>query len=189
MLNPVLRKACLAAAALCAVTLGGCRGEEPEPPPVATPSFSVPQARVPHGSPVEVTYKFVVAKDAAEAHGKFPRFCAFSGCRQRTALGRRPRSARAHLAVEAGTGHRIHEDDVRADRPARRPDKSPDGALFQRIGLPSPARRNQSRPALLRRRDDRSGETYRGHFRDVQGRVASGGNAARQRRRRVAVDA
>jgi len=64
MLNPVLRKACLAAAVVCAVTLAGCRREEPEPPPVATPSFSVPQARVPHGSPVEVTYKFIVAKDA-----------------------------------------------------------------------------------------------------------------------------
>ena len=77
MLNPVLRKACLAAAALCAVTLGGCRGEEPEPPPVATPSFSVPQPRVPHGSPVEVTYKFVVAKDAPKITENFRVFVHF----------------------------------------------------------------------------------------------------------------
>ena len=77
MLNPVLRTACLAAAALCAVTLAGCRGEEPEPPPVATPSFSVPQARVPHGSPVEVTYKFVVANDAPKLTEDFRVFVHF----------------------------------------------------------------------------------------------------------------
>lgn len=77
MLNPVLRKACLATAALCAMTLAGCRGEEPEPPPVATPSFSVPQARVPHGSPVEVTYKFVVANDAPKITEDFRVFVHF----------------------------------------------------------------------------------------------------------------
>ena len=41
-----------------------CGREEPEPPPVATPSFSVSHKRVPLGSPVEVTYKFVVASNA-----------------------------------------------------------------------------------------------------------------------------
>ncbi len=77
MLNPVFRKACLAAAALCAVTLAGCQREEPEPPPVATPSFSVSQARVPHGSPVEVNYKFVVAKDAPKITEDFRVFVHF----------------------------------------------------------------------------------------------------------------
>ena len=56
--------ACLALAVLSVATTSACRREEPEPPPVATPSFSVNQTRVPLGSPVEVTYKFVVAKDA-----------------------------------------------------------------------------------------------------------------------------
>jgi hypothetical protein len=60
----VRRMACLAAAGLCAGSVAACRRKQPEPPPVATPSFSVSQTRVPLGSPVEVTYKFVVAPDA-----------------------------------------------------------------------------------------------------------------------------
>ena len=56
--------ACLAAAGLCAAGVAACRRKQPEPPPVATPSFSVSQTRVPLGSPVEVTYKFTVAPDA-----------------------------------------------------------------------------------------------------------------------------
>ena len=46
------------------LTAAACGGEEPEPPPVATPSFSLSHNRVPLGSPVEVTYKFVVAPNA-----------------------------------------------------------------------------------------------------------------------------
>jgi hypothetical protein len=60
----VRRMACLAAAGLCAASVAACRRKQPEPPPVATPSFSVSQTRVPLGSPVEVTYKFIVAPDA-----------------------------------------------------------------------------------------------------------------------------
>jgi hypothetical protein len=54
----------MAVAALCLSGATACRRKQPEPPPVAVPSFSVSQPRVPLGSPVEVTYKFVVAKDA-----------------------------------------------------------------------------------------------------------------------------
>lgn len=54
----------LALAVLWCVTAVACAREEPEPPPVATPSFTASQTRVPLGSPVEVTYKFVVASDA-----------------------------------------------------------------------------------------------------------------------------
>jgi hypothetical protein len=56
--------ACLAAAGLCAASVAACRRNQPQPPPVATPSFSVSQTRVPLGSPVEVSYKFTVAPDA-----------------------------------------------------------------------------------------------------------------------------
>jgi hypothetical protein len=56
--------ACVAAAGICAASVAACRRKQPEPPPVATPSFSVNQTRIPLGSPVEVTYKFVVAPDA-----------------------------------------------------------------------------------------------------------------------------
>jgi len=58
------RSAALALAAICVAGFGACRRKTPEPPPVATASFSVSQTRVPLGSPVEVTYKFVVAPDA-----------------------------------------------------------------------------------------------------------------------------
>jgi hypothetical protein len=49
--------------ALSAVTAGGCRQPATEPP-VAVPSVSLNHARVPVGSPVEVTYGFKVAGDA-----------------------------------------------------------------------------------------------------------------------------
>jgi len=67
--------ACVILVALAAAT--GCRGEEPEPPPVATASFSVKETRVPLGSPVEVTYKFVVAPTAPAIGENFRVFVHF----------------------------------------------------------------------------------------------------------------
>ncbi len=52
----------LAAAALSSVS--ACRGKEPETPPVATPSLTLTHDRVPAGSVVDATYKWVVASDA-----------------------------------------------------------------------------------------------------------------------------
>src|SRR5881392_1205709 len=74
---PVRRMACLAAAGLCAVSVAACRRKQPEPPPVATPSFSVSQSRVPLGSPVEVTYKFTVANDAPKIAENYRVFVHF----------------------------------------------------------------------------------------------------------------
>jgi hypothetical protein len=74
----ILREwALVALAVLCVTTAAGCRREEPEPPGVATPSFSVSQTRVPLGSPVEVTYKFTVAKDAPAISEDFRVFVHF----------------------------------------------------------------------------------------------------------------
>jgi hypothetical protein len=70
-------KACLALALFCALSASACRREEPEPPGVATPSFSVKQTRVPLGSPVEVNYKFVVAPDAPKISENFRVFVHF----------------------------------------------------------------------------------------------------------------
>jgi hypothetical protein len=60
-------------------TSGGaaCRRQDPDAPPVATPSFHVKQTRVPLGSPVEVTYKFVVAKDAPKIGENYRVFVHF----------------------------------------------------------------------------------------------------------------
>jgi hypothetical protein len=69
--------ACVAVVAVCALTAAGCRKEEPEPPGVATPSFSANQTRVPLGSPIEVTYKFVVANDAPKINEDFRVFVHF----------------------------------------------------------------------------------------------------------------
>ena len=46
-----------------AVAVGGCR-KSANVPPVATPSLTVSQTRVPLGSPLELTYEFKVAADA-----------------------------------------------------------------------------------------------------------------------------
>src|ERR1700732_3215544 len=60
----VRRMACVAVAGLCAAGMAAFHPHKTAPPPVATPSFSVNQTRVPLGSPVEVTYRFTVAPDA-----------------------------------------------------------------------------------------------------------------------------
>ena len=77
MTTLVRRSLVAAAATLSAVSLAACAGKEPEPPPVATPSFIVKQTRVPLGSPIEVTYKFAVAPDAAPVKENFRVFVHF----------------------------------------------------------------------------------------------------------------
>lgn len=55
------------AAALAALALSpACGRKEPEEPPVATPSVTLNHDRVPIGSPVKLTYKFVVAPGAPD---------------------------------------------------------------------------------------------------------------------------
>jgi hypothetical protein len=49
---------------LALVTLAACHGKQANEPAVATPSLSFSKPRVPIGSAVAVTYKFVVAPDA-----------------------------------------------------------------------------------------------------------------------------
>jgi hypothetical protein len=51
-------------AVLVALTTTACSREEPSAPPVATPTVTVSHDRAPAGSPIELTYKFVVANDA-----------------------------------------------------------------------------------------------------------------------------
>src|SRR5437773_47122 len=53
--------------ALVVVAMGvsiGCRRHEPPAPGVATPSVTLQREKVPLGSPIDITYKFVVAPDA-----------------------------------------------------------------------------------------------------------------------------
>ena len=47
--------------------VAGCGEKGPPAPPVATPSVNLSHDRVPIGSPIEITYKFVVAGDATFA--------------------------------------------------------------------------------------------------------------------------
>jgi len=44
--------------------VGACRRKEPPTPPVATPGLTLNHDKAPLGSPVDVTYRFVVANDA-----------------------------------------------------------------------------------------------------------------------------
>jgi len=48
---------------ILAVALAGC-GTSSKQPPVATPAVAVNHARVPLGSPLEITYEFRIAADA-----------------------------------------------------------------------------------------------------------------------------
>jgi len=49
---------------LAALLFAGCRSEAPAAPPMATPTLTLNHDRAPAGSPIEITYKFVVANDA-----------------------------------------------------------------------------------------------------------------------------
>ena len=54
----------IVAAAAVALSVSGCHRKEAPAPPMATPSIAVNHDKAPLGSPLEVTYKFVVASDA-----------------------------------------------------------------------------------------------------------------------------
>jgi hypothetical protein len=55
----------LIAGATCVLlSVAACKRKEPDAPPVATPSVTVNHDRAPLGSPLDITYKFVVASDA-----------------------------------------------------------------------------------------------------------------------------
>src|SRR5262245_38503617 len=53
-----------ALAVLVIALVSGCRRAEAPEPGVATPSVTLPREKVPLGSPIDITYKFVVAPDA-----------------------------------------------------------------------------------------------------------------------------
>jgi hypothetical protein len=53
-----------AALLVIAGSLAACRHKESPAPPVATPSVTLNHDKAPLGSPIEITYKFVVANDA-----------------------------------------------------------------------------------------------------------------------------
>ena len=61
MIRPRIR---LFLASLSVAVAAACGSSEPVAPAVATPSLAVSHNRVPAGSPLEITYKFVVAADA-----------------------------------------------------------------------------------------------------------------------------
>ena len=57
-------RAAAAAFVLATLSISACGGEQPAAPPVATASVSVSRDRAPLGSPIDITYKFVVANEA-----------------------------------------------------------------------------------------------------------------------------
>ena len=63
MLRRVSVPTCVALAALLAAS-SSCSRKSDNEPPIATPSLTLSHDKVPIGSPVKVTYKFVVAPDA-----------------------------------------------------------------------------------------------------------------------------
>jgi hypothetical protein len=56
--------AAVALAVAAAMLIGGCRRKETPAPPVAAPSIRLNHDKVPLGSPLDITYKFVVSSDA-----------------------------------------------------------------------------------------------------------------------------
>ena len=54
----------IAVIAISTIILSACRRKEVPAPPVATPSVRLSHGKAPLGSPIDITYKFVVANDA-----------------------------------------------------------------------------------------------------------------------------
>src|SRR4029077_19488513 len=54
----------LAALVLASGTLDACRRKDAPTPPLATPSVTLNHDKTPLGSPIDITYKFVVDSDA-----------------------------------------------------------------------------------------------------------------------------
>ena len=134
MQKSVLGRACLAVivAGLVAST-SACRREEPEPPPVATPSFSVKQTRVPLGSPVEVTYKFVVEPNAPEIPENFRVFVHFLDADNERMWTDDHDPPVPTTQWKPGQIIEYTQDDVRARLSVSGRDDGPDGPLFAGI--------------------------------------------------------
>src|SRR5579864_5812905 len=67
MTSPARRRAmlvCSIVLAVVGVSVEGCRRQQAQTPPVATPSLHLSHDKAPLGSPIDITYKFVVANDA-----------------------------------------------------------------------------------------------------------------------------
>jgi hypothetical protein len=55
---------CLSVVPLAACLVAGCGRTSPHEPPLATPSITINHDRAPAASPIEITYRFMVASDA-----------------------------------------------------------------------------------------------------------------------------
>jgi hypothetical protein len=59
-----MNRSALSAVLLAASFFSGCQANDPAAPAMATPSVALSRPKVPLGAPVDMTYKFVVDKDA-----------------------------------------------------------------------------------------------------------------------------
>ncbi len=109
---------------------------------MATPSVTLSHDKAPLGSPIDITYKFVVANDAKFAED-YRVMVHVVDADEELMLAVRSQSADADHAVEAGRDDRVHADRLRPDLSVRRRgDDSGRPALDRatRSGWRSPAR-------------------------------------------------
>ena len=151
-------------------------------PPVATPSLTLNHDKVPIGSPVKLTYKFDVAAER-DVRRRLLGLRARARSERRAAVDRRPPAVAADLDVEAGSDHRVHADGVRAELPVHRRGGRPAGPLQPGHRQAPDAERAGGVPQGIPRREVPAAAAVREHLPDLQGRLASGGSGAGQRRR------
>ncbi len=61
----VIHSTALIGVCVAGLLMSGCRQKSQPAPPMATPSVTLSRDKVPLGSPIDITYKFVVANDAS----------------------------------------------------------------------------------------------------------------------------
>jgi len=106
----------VAVVTLLAVT--ACGSKTDTAPPVAKPVVTFSKTRVPQGSPVEIKFRFEVARQR-RVSGRTTGCSSTSWTRTRADVDRRPQSSGSDVPVEARAGCRVHAHVVHSRVPVR----------------------------------------------------------------------
>ena len=145
--TPTCRRSCCASAALVSAPPGpGCRRTAPAEAPVATPSIRVNHHRAAAGSPIDLTYTFVVAK-RREDPGDYRVMLHVVDTDEELMWTDDHNPPVADQRVETWRDRRVHAHDFRARVPVRRECHASGGSVLDLGSAPpdrSPGRMSAS---------------------------------------------
>ena len=164
-----------------------CRSNEAPPPPVATPSITMSHDRAPLGSPIDITYKFVVADDARFTED-YRVLVHVVDADDELIFAVRSQSADTDHAVEARADDRVHAHRLHPGLSVRRRSGDPCRAALDGQSEAADAGGRGRGPERLQGRAAPAPAPDRERVHGLQGRLAPGRSGGAQRHRRMAVD-